>query len=99
LAAIGPYFRDIKDFVQVFNSVAMFILPIPYLPQALPAIIRPILYINPFSYLIWCCQDVLFYGSFEHPYAWVALIIFSLVSFVFGYRVFRKLKTMFGNVL
>jgi lipopolysaccharide transport system permease protein len=99
LGAIGPYFRDIKDFVQVFNTIAMFILPIPYLPQSLPVLVRPVLYINPFSYLIWCWQDVLYFGHFNHPYAWVVLTIFSLVSFVFGYRVFRKLKTMFGNVL
>jgi lipopolysaccharide transport system permease protein len=99
LAAIGPYFRDIKDFVQVFNSVALFILPIPYLPQSLPKIVQPVLYINPFSYLVWCSQDVLYYGYFKHPYAWIVLFIFSLVSFVFGYRVFRRLKIMFGNVL
>ncbi len=99
LSAVGPYFRDIKDFVQVFNSIAFFLLPILYLPTAIPTAIRIILYINPFSYLIWCSQDILYFGSFSHPYAWIVTFILSLLSFVVGYRVFRKLKVMFGNVL
>lgn len=99
LSAVGPYFRDTKDVVQVFNSIALFILPILYLPAAFPPAVRVILYINPFSYLIWISQDILYFGSFQHPYAWIITIILSLISFVLGYRVFRKLKAMFGNVL
>jgi len=99
LSSIGVYLRDLKDFVQVFLSVAFFILPILYLPESIPASIRPILYINPISYMIWAYQDALYFGSFMHPWAWVVFSLGSLVIFVFGYRVFRKLKVMFGNVL
>lgn len=98
-SAIGAYFRDLKDFVQVFLSIAFFILPILYLPEAIPASVRPILYVNPISYMIWAYQDALYFGSFEHPWAWVIFGVGSVFIFVFGYRVFRKLKVMFGNVL
>jgi len=98
-SAIGPYFRDLKDFVQIFLSVAFFTLPILYLPEAVPRVIRPVLYANPLSYMIWCFQDVLYFGTFRHPWAWVVFISSSLVLFTFGYRAFRKLKGMFGNVL
>jgi lipopolysaccharide transport system permease protein len=99
LAAIGVYFRDIKDFVQVFCSVAFFLLPILYLPAAVPRAVRAILYVDPFSYLVWCYQDLLYYGRFAHPWAWAVFTSTSLFVFVLGYRVFRKLKVMFGNVL
>ena len=99
LAAIGAYFRDVKDFVQVFCSVAFFLLPILYLPEAVPSAVRPVLYVNPFSYLVWCYQDVLYFGRFEHPWAWCVFVPLSLFVFIIGYRIFRKLKPMFGNVL
>jgi len=99
LAAIGAYFRDVKEIVQDFSTVAFFILPILYLPEAVPAALRVLLYINPFSYMIWCYQDVLYFGRIAHPWAWAVFSLLSLLVFVLGYRVFRKLKTMFGNVL
>ncbi|MBI9034838.1 MAG: ABC transporter permease [Bacteroidales bacterium] len=98
-SAIGVYFRDIKDFVQIFLSVAFFILPILYLPESIPSAVRPILYFNPISYMIWCYQDTLYFGSFMHPWAWFVFGFGSVFIFVLGYRVFRKLKVMFGNVL
>jgi len=98
-SSVGAYFRDLKDFVQIFVSVAFFILPILYLPESIPAAVRPILYINPISYMIWCYQDALYFGSFAHPWAWIVFGVGSLFVFVLGYRVFRKLKIMFGNVL
>lgn len=99
LASIGVFFRDVKDIVQVFCSVSFFLLPMLYLPESIPRAVRPILYMNPFSYMIWCYQDLLYFGRFVHPWAWAAFVGMSLFIFVLGYRVFRKLKVMFGNVL
>lgn len=98
-SALGAYFRDLKDFVQIFNSVAVFIMPILYLPEAIPGTLRLVLYANPLSYMIWVYQDALYFGAFRHPWAWVVFAVGSLVTFVFGYRVFRRLSVMFGNVL
>ncbi len=99
LSSVGTYFRDLKDFVQVFCTVGVYIMPIFYLPTMVPALFRPVLYINPFSYLVWCYQDVFYFGRFEHPWAWVIFTALSLGVFYVGYRIFRKLKIMFGNVL
>jgi lipopolysaccharide transport system permease protein len=64
-----------------------------------PSILRPLLYINPFSYMVWCYQDALYFGRFEHWWAWPIFAGLSLAIFYVGYRVFRKLKVMFGDVL
>ena len=98
-SSVGVYFRDLKDFVQVFLTVAFFILPILYLPESIPAVLRPLFYSNAFCYMVWSFQDALYFGSFAHPWAWVVFGLSSLFIFVFGYRVFRLLKAMFGNVL
>jgi lipopolysaccharide transport system permease protein len=99
LSSVGAFLRDIKDFVQVFSIVGLYLMPIFYLPKFVPAIFRPILYINPFSYLIWCYQDALYYGRFEHWWAWLVFPVLSIGMFYGGYRVFRKLKVILGNVL
>jgi lipopolysaccharide transport system permease protein len=99
LAPIGAYFRDVKDFVQLFSLAGLYLMPVFYLPTWVPPLFEPILYLNPFSYLIWCYQDALYFGRFEHPWAWVVTGVLSVVVFVFGYRAFRKLKPLLGNVL
>jgi lipopolysaccharide transport system permease protein len=99
LSSVGVYFRDLKDFVQVFCLMGMYLMPVFYLPEMVPKIFRPVLYINPFSYMIWCYQDVFFFGRFEHPWAWAVFIFSSVFLFYGGYRIFLKLKIMFGNVL
>lgn len=99
LSAIGVYFRDIKDFVQVFCVAGMYTMPIFYLPEMVPKLFKPILYLNPFSYMIWCFQDTLYFGAFKHPLAWIIFILISVFLFCTGYRTFKKLKVYFGNVL
>lgn len=99
LAPIGAYFRDIKDFVQLFSLAGVYLMPVFYLPTWVPELFKPLLYLNPFSYLIWCYQDALYFGRFEHPWAWVVTSVLSVTVFVLGYRAFRKLKPLLGNVL
>jgi lipopolysaccharide transport system permease protein len=99
LGAVGTYIRDTKDVIQVFLTLGMWFVPILYLPEAIPQAIRTILYINPFTHMIFCYQDVLYFGRFQHPWSWLIFPLLSLVVFLYGYRLFRKLKTMFGNVL
>ena len=99
LSSIGVYFRDLKDFVQLFATAGAYLVPVFYLPAWVPAIFKPVLYLNPFSYLIWCYQDALYFGRFEHPWAWGVTAVVSVGTFVGGYRVFRKLKPTLGNML
>jgi len=99
LAAVTPFFRDTREFVQIFTTIGIYIAPLFYLPDSLPPVIRPVIYLNPFSYLIWCYQDIISFGRIEHAWSWVVFTLLSLFIFTFGYRVFRNLKVMFGNVL
>lgn len=98
-SAVGAYFRDLKDIVQVFCITGLYVMPIFYLPSMVPGVFRPVLYLNPFSYMVWCYQDCCYFGRFEHPYAWAVFGGGSLLCFYAGYRIFRKLKPFFGNIL
>lgn len=99
LAAVGVYFRDTKDFIQIFSVIGVYLMPAFYLPESIPGAFQTLLYLNPFSYLIWCYQDVLYFGGINHPWAWVAVALMSVSVFVIGYRAFRKFKLIFGNFI
>jgi lipopolysaccharide transport system permease protein len=99
LSAFSAYIRDTKDFVQLYATAGVYLLPVFYLPAWVPQIFKPLIYFNPFSYMVWCYQDALFYGRIEHPLAWVVNIAISTLIFIVGYRTFRKLKQQFGTVL
>ena len=99
LAPMGAYFRDLRDIVQVLCSIALFLTPAIYLPQQVPGVFQAILYLNPFSYMVWCYQDILYYGRLEHSWAWPVYIGGSVLLLVFGYRTFRHVKNLIGNVL
>jgi homopolymeric O-antigen transport system permease protein len=99
LSAIGVYLRDTKDFVQIFLVIGVYLVPTFYLPSFVPAQFRVLLYLNPFSYMVWCFQDVLYFGRFAHPWAWPVFVATSVAVLSFGFGVFNRLRTMFGNVL
>lgn len=99
LSALTVFVRDLKDVIQVFGTVNIFLMPVVYLPTAVPALFRPLIYANPFSYPIWVYRDILYFGRIDHPWAWGIFALETLVFFAVGYRVFRRLKPHFGNVL
>lgn len=99
LAAITPFFRDLREIVTVFTSIVMYMMPTVYLPDWMPRVLQPIIYLNPFSYLVWVYQDVLFFGAFRHPYAWLVTLLFAVLALGLGYRTFEKLKPYYGNAL
>ncbi len=99
LAALTPAFRDIPEMVRVFLAVSIYLMPIMYLPEMAPGPLQVLLHLNPFSYLVWCYQDIFYYGSFEHPLAWAVTACFSAVSLACGSFVFVRLRHYFGSML
>jgi lipopolysaccharide transport system permease protein len=99
LAALTCFIRDLREVVGVFCLVAMYVTPAVYLPEWVPEAFRPLLYFNPFSYLTWVYQDTLFFGEIRHPEAWWTVAVMSVVSLSLGFRLFKKLKPFYGNVI
>ena len=99
LASLNIFVRDVREFVQLFSTVGIFVMPIIYLPSMVPGVFRFILYINPFSYLVWCYQDALYFGRFEHPWAWPISLVLGILFYVIGARLFQGLKPHFADAL
>ncbi|TWB96940.1 lipopolysaccharide transport system permease protein [Bradyrhizobium macuxiense] len=99
LAAITPFFRDIKDIIAVLTVIGVYLVPAFYLPSWVPSVLRIWLYLNPFSYIIWMYQDVLYFGEIRHPWAWGVSFAMAFVGLALGFRAFRRLKPFVANVL
>jgi lipopolysaccharide transport system permease protein len=99
LSALGIFFRDLRDLVTIFCTVNLFAQPILYNPFATPAMMNLVFHFNPFSYQIWCWQDALYFGRFEHPAAWVVFPVCALAALGIGYSVFSRLRHNFGDAL
>jgi lipopolysaccharide transport system permease protein len=99
ISALGVYVRDIKELVQVFSVVGMYLVPIVYRPDQVPEQIQPLLKFNPFSHLVWCYQDACYFQRFEHPWSWLVFPAGAVLTFLLGYSLFRKLQTHFGSAL
>lgn len=99
LSALGVFLKDIRDIVQLSAIVLIFLMPIVYLPNQVPAAFNPLLWLNPFTYMVYVYQDVLYFGRIAHPLSWLAFFLWSSFVFTGGYRLFRRIRPFFGNVL
>jgi lipopolysaccharide transport system permease protein len=98
-SALQVFFRDTKEFVGMFLSIGLFLHPVLYLPDLVPASIRWFIYLSPFTYMIECWRDILFYGRIAHPLAWLGFAGFAILIFVLGSKMFMGSKSHFGDVL
>ena len=99
LSTLGVYIRDLKDVVQVFCLLNIYLMPVIYTPEDVPTYLRWLLYVNPFTYQTFCFQDVIYHGAVTRVWAWCVFALLSVLALGVGYRLFAKLRTSIGNVL
>lgn len=99
LSALGVFARDLREIVSVFCTANLFLMPILFIPSLTPPALEMIYYANPFSYMVWMHQDIVFYGDIEHPLAWIVFPALSLSSIVAGATLFQRLRPHFGDAV
>jgi lipopolysaccharide transport system permease protein len=99
LAAIGVFARDVKDLVTFLLGIGLFLHPVLYPPDNVPAWLSTFFVASPFSHMIWCYRDALTLIDSSHAWSWVIFPLVSILAFTTGWRGYRMLKPSFGNVL
>lgn len=98
-SSINVYFRDIENMLGVILTVWMYLTPIIYPPELIPENVRFIFGLNPMVGIINAYRNTILYGV---PPPWISFtfsIIISIILFILGIFVFRKLSRSFAEVV
>jgi lipopolysaccharide transport system permease protein len=99
LGAAGAVARDVKEVVQVTLMVGMFLTPIFYLERDVPAVLRPLIELNPATHLVRLYRDALLGGGLQHP---ASLLLFGAVAaatLVAGFVAFERIRVFLSDIL
>jgi lipopolysaccharide transport system permease protein len=99
LASLGVYLRDVTQIVGVLTSVLMFVTPIFYPLDMLPADLRQWLALNPLAPLVAWVRDVLMWGKTPDWSSFAAFLLASLAVAWGGFMWFQKTRKGFADVL
>lgn len=100
-SSIVIFFRDLGQIINIFLQIGMWMTPIMWSYTILPEKLRWIVKINPMYYIVEGYRDTFinkvwfFDRYFQTVYFWVV----TLILFVAGTLIFKKLKPHFADVL
>ncbi|MGA9164525.1 MAG: ABC transporter permease [Thiobacillus sp.] len=99
LASLGVYLRDVAQIIGVVTTVLMFLSPIFYPIVALPEEYRPLMQINPLTYVIEQTRDVMIWGKSLNWSVWVVYSLLSSLTAWLGFAWFQKTRNGFADVV
>lgn len=99
LASLGVFLRDVRQMVGVLVTILMFMSPIFYPIDMIPAEFRGILHLNPLTAVLEQSKDVLFRGRLPALSEWAALMAASAVVCWLGFAWFVKTRKGFADVV
>lgn len=98
-ASLGVFIRDLGQIVGVFTSVLLFLSPVFFPVSALPAAVRPWIFVNPLSFIIEQTRAVVIWGKLPDFAGLGIYLAGAMVGAWFGYAWFQKTRKGFADVL
>jgi lipopolysaccharide transport system permease protein len=99
LASLGVYVRDVGQGVGLMVQILLFISPVFYQITAVPALIRPIMYINPLTTILSGFRRIILWRDMLPWWAWTGWIVLTALMAWLAYVWFMKTKKGFSDVL
>lgn len=99
LAATTVYIRDVAQLANLFSTLFLFLSPIFYPLEMLPAALQPIMVLNPLTVPVEAARQVILEGLWPN---WGLLALYSAFCLVFcwlGYVWFQRTRRGFADVL
>lgn len=99
--SIVVFFRDLGQIISIALQVGIWITPIMWNIEILPRWLQIIFKLNPVFYVVdgyrMACLDKMWF--WEHFFSTAYFWMFTVVMFLFGTLIFRRLKVHFADVL
>jgi homopolymeric O-antigen transport system permease protein len=92
VSGLGVVLPDVAYFINLFLFLLMFISPIAFKPDMVPATLRLVVYANPIYYMLEVYRDCLIAGRTPDPRVWAIDAAISVGLFVIGGGFFRTFK-------
>jgi len=99
LSAIGVVARDVTQLTALVSHALLFLTPIFYGIDAAPPVLRPMLMLNPLTFIVEQLRLVLYYG--ERP-GFKAVAVYFILSSLFAWIslvIFRRMRRGFADML
>ena len=99
LSGVGTYVRDVGQLLGMAVSALMFLSPIFFPVEALPASVRGWMLLNPLAWVMTGTRDVLLQGQWPDWQALGLLLAACTLLALLGAAFFRKVRTGFADVV
>jgi homopolymeric O-antigen transport system permease protein len=97
LSALGVVVRDISQLTTMLSHALLFLTPIFYSIDAVPAPLRWLLLLNPLTFMVEQLRLVLFFGGVPHAAGLAVYFILSSLFALAALFVFRRLRPGFAD--
>lgn len=102
-SAVVVFFRDLSQIINIGLQVGVWVTPIMwnFSDLGLEGILTKILKLNPVFYVVQGYRDSLIdhIGIWQHPWLTLYFWVFTILLFVLGTRLFKKLQVHFADVM
>ena len=99
LSVINVFARDLSLALPNVLTIAMFITPIFYPKESMPAVMQTLSFANPFYLISDSYREVLLYHNQPSMGGMIYVFFMSMMIFYFGLTVFRRAKGFFDSAL
>lgn len=97
LSAINIYIKDTEYLIQFLINMLFYATPILYPATLFPKSLRWVLYINPITEIIEAYRDIFLYHTMPNTLGYIYLAVISIIAFIIGLLIFRKLEKGFAE--
>ena len=99
LGSLNVFFRDIGQGLGIVLQMWMWLTPIVYVKDILPALFQKLLVFNPAFPFIDSLQGVIVGGLWPSPWQWGLMTFWALTAPLAGYMILRKLRPEIRDVI
>jgi lipopolysaccharide transport system permease protein len=97
-SALNVFYRDVQPFLTLFTQLWFYASPIIYPVSLVPEQYRTLYFLNPMAGIIVSYRTILLEQKLPGPELIPAAII-SIVVFLFGYWLFKRVEPLFADVV
>jgi lipopolysaccharide transport system permease protein len=99
LAAIGVFFRDVGQVINIAMAVLLFLSPVFYPASAAPPVARQLIFLNPLTYPMEALRAVLVVGVQPNWAHWAAYSGVATLVALGGLWFFQRTRPAFADVI